>query len=277
MIFSTFAASSNEPHISLAAEEIFKLGPLTVTNALILGVFGIIVTVGLLVYVASMLKRGRRNFFVGLVQWAFEGFYNQAEEIIGDKATARKIFPLAITMFFVIVVTYWLSVIPGVGTITWNGIPVFRALPADLNFTFALAIITVVASQIYAIQKHGFFGNIGRYAKNPFKDPVGAFEGVLEFIGEFSRLVALSFRLFGNAFAGEVLLLLIAILSGYFAAVVLPFFMAFELFIGFIQAYVFFVLTLIFTSLALQTHGHDDSHDHSPVPPKTKKADASAS
>jgi F-type H+-transporting ATPase subunit a len=109
--------------------------------------------------------------------------------------------------------------------------PLFRALPADLNFTFALAIITIIASQIYAVRKHGFFGNIGRYLKNPIKDPIGAFEGILEFVGvSFSRLVALSFRLFGNAFAGEVLLLLIAVLTSYFASVVLPFFMAFELF-----------------------------------------------
>lgn len=260
-VITQFAAS--EPHISLAAEEIFKLGPVSITNSVILGLVGIIATVGLLFYVASMLKRGKRNFFVGLVQWAFEGFYTQAEDIIGDKQTARRIFPLAITMFFVVVVTYWLSVLPGVGAITYNGTPLFRALPADLNFTFALAIITIVASQVYAIRKHGFLGNIGRYLKNPIKDPIGAFEGILEFVGEFSRLVALSFRLFGNAFAGEVLLLLIAMLTGLFAAAVLPFFMAFELFIGFIQAYVFFVLTLIFTSLAIATHGHSDS-DHSP-------------
>lgn len=260
-----FAAA--EPHISLAAEEIFKLGPVSITNSIILGAIGIVVTVALLFYAAAMLRRGRRNFFVGLVQWAFEGFYSQAEDIIGDKQTARRIFPLAITMFFVILVTYWLSVLPGVGAITVNGTPLFRALPADLNFTFALAIITIVASQVYAIRKHGFFGNIGRYLKNPIKDPIGAFEGILEFIGEFSRLVALSFRLFGNAFAGEVLLLLIAVLTSYAASVVLPFFMAFELFIGFIQAYVFFVLTLIFTSLALATHG-DHSSDHSPADAK---------
>lgn len=262
-----FAAS--EPHISLAAEEIFSLGPVSITNSIVLGLVGIVVTVALLFYVAAQLKRGKRNFFTGLVQWAFEGFYGQAEEIIGDKQTARRIFPLAITMFFVILVTYWLSVLPGVGSITWNGTPLFRALPADLNFTFALAIITIVASQVYAVRKHGFFGNIGRYLKNPLKDPIGAFEGILEFVGEFSRLVALSFRLFGNAFAGEVLLLLIAVLTSYFAGVVLPFFMAFELFIGFIQAYVFFVLTLIFTSLALATHGDHSSDHSSPAHKKT--------
>lgn len=267
-IFTQFAAT--EPHISLAAEEIFRIGSVRITNSIILGAIGTVVTIALLFYVASQLKRGKRNFLVSLVQWAFEGFLGQAEEIIGDKRTARRIFPLAITMFFLIIVTYWLSVLPGVGSISVNGAPLFRALPADLNFTFALAIITIVASQVYAVRKHGFFGNIGRYVKNPIKDPIGAFEGVLELVGEFSRLVALSFRLFGNAFAGEVLLLLIALLTGYFSAAVLPFFMIFELFIGFIQAYVFFVLTLIFTSLALASHGHDES-DHS-HPDTLKKA-----
>ncbi len=269
----TVPFASTGPHISLAAEEVFKLGPITITNSLILGGAGVLATILILLYVANKLKNGQRNFFVGVVQWAFEGFYAQAEDIIGDRATARRIFPLAITMFFVIIVTYWLSVLPGVGAITYNGVPIFRALPADLNFTFALAIITIVASQVYAIRKHGFFGNVGRYLKNPIKDPIGAFEGILEFVGEFSRLVALSFRLFGNAFAGEVLLLLIALLTSYFAFAVLPFFMAFELFIGFIQAYVFFVLTLIFTSLALQTHGHADDHSPSAAPKRAASDD----
>lgn len=256
-----FAAA--ELHISLAAEELFKLGPVSITNAIVLGVIGIAITLAILFRAAHNLKAGKKSFVTSLVQWAFEGFLKQAEEVIGDKATARRIYPLAITIFFVVLITYWLSVLPGVGTITYNGIPVFRALPADLNFTFALAIITLVTTQIYAIRKHGAFGNIGRYFKNPFKDPISAFEGLLEFVGEFSRTIALSFRLFGNAFAGEVLLLLIAVLTSYFAVAALPFFMAFELFIGFIQAYVFFVLTLIFTSLGLVTHGGHDESDHS--------------
>ena len=254
-------------HISLAAEPVFHIGSFAVTNSLILGIFGVVILLAIMFYVAGKVKRGKYNRFVGLVQWTFEGFLKSAEDIIGDKVLARKIFPIAMTIFFTVLITYWASILPGVGSLTWNGVPLFRGLPADLNFTFALAIITIVASQVYAIQRHGFCGNIGRYVKNPIKDPIGAFEGVLELIGEFSRLVALSLRLFGNAFAGEVLLLVIAVLTSYAASVVLPFFMVFELFIGFIQAYVFFVLTLIFTSLAVATHGNHDEHtsslDHS--------------
>lgn len=261
-MITLFAAS--DIHVSLAAEELFRVGPISITNAVVLGSVGVALTIWLLWFAARTVRRGKKNFLTSLVQWAFEGFLKQAEEIIGDKQTARRIYPLAITMFFVVLVTYWLSVLPGVGAITWNGVPALRSLSADLNFTFALAIITLITTQVYAIRVHGVFGNLGRYFKNPFKDPVSAFEGVLELIGEVSRTVALSFRLFGNAFAGEVLLLLIAVLASYLSPIVLPFFMAFELFIGFIQAYVFFVLTLIFTSLGLATHGdHHSPSDHS--------------
>jgi F-type H+-transporting ATPase subunit a len=163
-----------------------------------------------------------------------------------------------------VLATYWCSVLPGVGAITVGDKELFRSLPTDLNFTFAIAIITIVTAQIYAIKYHGFFGNAGRYLVNPLKNPIGWFEGLLELIGEFSRLIALSLRLFGNAFAGEVLLMIVAILSGWFASLSLPFVMIFELFIGFIQAYVFFMLTLIFTSLAVASHG-DTPDTHSPA------------
>src|SRR5690606_10105129 len=123
-------------------------------------------------------------------------------------------------------------------SIKFNGIPVLRSATADLNFTLGLALITIVTVQIYAVKYLGSLGNASRYFRNPFKDPIGSFEGILELVGEVSRATALALRLFGNAFAGEILLIVIAVLTSYFAAVILPFFLAFELFIGFIQAYV---------------------------------------
>ncbi len=258
-------------HISLAAETLFKIGSFHVTNAVFMGVMGLIVFLWIFIYTAQMIKKGRYNRFVGLVQWAFEGMLGSIDTVIPDKVLARKIAPLALTIFFFVLISYWISVIPGVGSITYNGVPVLRSLAADMNFTFAIAIIVMIMVQIYAIARHGFFGNIGRYIRNPIKDPIGAFEGFLELIGEVSRGSALSLRLFGNAFAGEILLLIIAALTSYFATVTLPFFMAFELFIGFIQAYVFYVLTLIFTALAVDIHGghkanaeHSHHPDHSP-------------
>lgn len=260
-LLSQFAIA--EFHVSLPAKHIFVLWGMPITNTMLLGVFGVAVMLLTFWYVVRKIKAGKYNRFIGLMQWTFEGFYNTCYDIVPDKKVARSIAPLALGVFFTVLFTYWVSILPGVGeSIKFGEAPLLRGLPTDLNFTSALAIISIVAAQVYAIKVHGFFGNAGRYIRHPFKDPLGAFEGFLEIIGEFSRLVALSFRLFGNAFAGEVLLMIIAIMSGYLAGLSLPFFFAFELFIGFIQAYVFYMLTLIFTSLAVMSHG-DHGSDHS--------------
>jgi F-type H+-transporting ATPase subunit a len=256
--------SALDLHISIASEKLFTLGGISVTNAMITGVVGLILTLSVLFYVAIMLRLKRYNRFIGLVQWVFEGLFKSVNDIIPDKVLARKIAPLSITIFFVVLFNYWLSVIPGLDSIKYNGVPVIRSMTADLNFTLALALITIVTAQMYAIKYLTALGNAKRYFRNPIKDPIGAFEGILELVGEVSRGTALALRLFGNAFAGEVLLIVISLLTSYFASITLPFFMAFELFIGFIQAYVFFSLSLIFTSLAVTPH-EEPTPDHSPT------------
>ncbi len=272
MLSTNTLLAASELHISISADPLFHVFGFPITNGLVTGFIGSFMTVLVLWYVAGRVKKGKYNRFVGLVQWVFEGLLSQINDIIPNKNIARKITPLAVTIFFVVLINYWLSIVPGLDSIKWNDVPVLRSMTADLNFTLGLAIITMVTVQIYAVRYLGVMENAKRYFRNPFKDPVGAFEGILEFIGEFSRGVALALRLFGNAFAGEALLIVIAVLTSYFSAVALPFFLGFELFIGFIQAYVFFVLTLIFTALAVEHHGPETpAHSPHPVPNTRKK------
>ena len=247
-----------ELHIDIKTAPLFHIGGFAVTNSMLTGTLSLAIFLAIFGYVAYKVKHGQYNRFVGLVQWAFEGMYGQIESVIPDRATAKRIAPLALTIFFYVLVSYWMSVLPGLDSIKWNGQPILRSIAADMNFTFALALISLVITQLYAVRALGGVGNLKRYFHNPIKDPIGSFEGILELIGEVSRYSALSLRLFGNAFAGEVLLLIMSVLTGYFAALTLPVFMAFELFIGFIQAYVFFILTIIFTSLATSHGAHDD-------------------
>ncbi len=273
MIQLTQFAAENSPHVSLAAEEIFNLGGVSITNAIILGIFGYILLISLFVRTAYVVKnKKKRGFLIKLIIWAYEGLHGTVENVIGDKETARKLAPLPITLFFFIVIQYYLGILPFVGPITIDGTPLFRGFAADLNTTFGLAVITLVTMQIYAIKAHGFLGNIKRFVKNPIKDPAGAFEGILEIIADFSRTVALSLRLFGNVFAGEVLLLMVAFLTSYFSVAALPPFYIFELFIGGVQAYIFFMLTTVFISLGLVSHDTHDEHstDHSPSPKTTQ-------
>ena len=252
-----------ELHIDIKTAPLFHIGGFAVTNAMLTGTLSLMLFIGIFLYVAYKVRKGEYNKFVGLVQWAFEGMLGQIYDVIPDQKVARRIAPLALTIFFYVLLSYWMSILPGLDSIKYHGEPVLRSIAADLNFTFALAFISMIATQLYAVRAHGGIGNIKRYIRNPLKDPIGAFEGLLELVGEISRYSALSLRLFGNCFAGEVLLLIMSVLTSYFAAVTLPVFMAFELFIGFIQAYVFFILTVIFTSLAVESHG---SHpDHSPA------------
>ena len=117
MNFGLFAASTNDIHISIAAEPVFYIGSFPVTNGLLTGVVGSLLAVWILWFVANRVRRGKYNRFVGLVQWVFEGLLKQIDDVIPDKKLARKITPLAITIFFVVLINYWLSVLPGLDSI----------------------------------------------------------------------------------------------------------------------------------------------------------------
>lgn len=271
MIQLTQFASESAPHVSLAAETIITIGGIGITNAILLGVLGYVLLITMLVHAAYVVKKHKkRNMLDKIVIWGYETLYNTVQDVVGDKKIARTLAPLPITLFFFIITQYYLGILPFVGPITYNGVPLFRGYAADLNTTFGLAILMLVTAQIYAIKVHGFFGNVKRYIRNPIKDPTGAFEGALEIIAEFSRTVALSLRLFGNVFAGEVLLVMVAFLTQYFSVAALPPFYIFELFIGAIQAYIFFMLTTVFISLGLASHGDHAESDHSAHSPADK-------
>ncbi|HSX28869.1 MAG TPA: F0F1 ATP synthase subunit A [Candidatus Saccharimonadales bacterium] len=256
MSTSYFAAAG--PHVSIAPEAIFHVGSVPITNSMLLGAVGYTLIIFILVSTLVAVKRGSRNLAMHAVLWMFETMYETVVEVTGSVQKAKRLAPLAITLFFLIVFNNWLGLVPGVGSITYHGEPLFRGLAADMNFTFALAIISMLTVQVYAIRQHGLFGNLRRYIHNPLKDPAHAFEGMLEFLAEFSRGTALSMRLFGNVFGGEVLLGVISYITSYGAPLALPVFMVLELFVGAVQAYVFFMLTVVFISLG--SSGHDEDH-----------------
>ncbi len=263
-MLSNFAAAG--PHISVKAQEVLNIGGVSITNSHMLGVLGLAVLLWLLFRTRAVaLGRKKADFATRLVTWVIDGLYNTVEQVIPDKKWARRVAPLTITIFFFVISQYWMGLLPFVGPITIDehGTPLFRGGVADLNMTFALAIITIIGAQLYAIKYMGVKGNLGRYLFNPFKHgPIMTFVGILEIVAEASRLLGLSFRLFGNVLAGEVLLIMIAYLTQYIAPVALQPFYIFELFIGGIQAYIFFMLSTVFMSLGLSHHGDAHESEH---------------
>lgn len=136
-------------------------------------------------------------------------------------------------------------------------VPFFRGASTDLNTTLAIAIFAMVSVQFWGFRTLGFSGYAGKFIFNPIKDPIGAFVGFLELIGEGIKVISFTFRLFGNMFAGEILLIAMGFLLPLIG--IIPF-LGLELFVGVIQAAIFSVLTLIFGSLAIIAHEHGD-HD----------------
>ena len=258
-MFDIVAAEAG-PSISISPEVLWQWGPIAISNSQVLGLIGTAVVSWLLVSTALAARRGKRmNRLQGLVMMLFEMLYKTTVDVIGDREIAKKVLPLGVTIVFFFGINNWFGLLPGVGAVTYNGHELFRGVAADLNTTFAIAIISIITAQVWAIKKRGFFGNAGRYFINPFKSPIHSFIGILEVMAEVSRTVALAFRIFGNVLGGEVLLAVIGFLTGYAGGVILPVFYCLELFVGAIQAYVFFMLTIAFISLALpaegETHG----------------------
>jgi F-type H+-transporting ATPase subunit a len=134
-------------------------------------------------------------------------------------------------------------------------VPFIRSASADLNVSAALAIISVITVQFTGIAALGFFKYAGKFFISPFSKPygIGTFVGILELIGEIAKLISYSFRLFGNIFAGEVLLAVMLMLVPYLVPI--PF-LALEIFVGFIQALVFSMLTLVFLKMAVTEAAH---------------------
>jgi F-type H+-transporting ATPase subunit a len=235
--------------IRLAAEPIAQLGPIAITNSLLaswlaIGVIGLIL-------VWSARTKAMRSAMEALV----ELLLSTIEGVVDDQKRAKEFLPLLGTFFVFIIINNWLGLLPGFGTILINhegaSVPLLRGGNADLNATVALAVISVVATQYYGMKHLGLLSHWKKYFN--FKSPIMAVVGILELFSEFSKIVSFSFRLFGNIFAGEVLLIVIAFLVP--VVVPLPFF-GLEIFVGLIQAVVFMMLTLVFLTIATSNEEH---------------------
>ncbi|MES2994855.1 MAG: F0F1 ATP synthase subunit A [Patescibacteria group bacterium] len=256
------AAESSEGaiHVVLKAEEIFNVGGFPITNSLLLTW----ITMAVLIVFALSFRRKLAMIPGKLqagVEWAFEGVLNYMAETLESMELARRFFPLIATIFLFVLVANELAFLPGVGTSLGldNGhgglTPLFRAPAADLNFTLALAIISFLTIEITGVLTLGLLKYGGKFVN--FRSPVDFAVGLIELVSNLGRLISFSFRLFGNIFAGEVMILVAAFFLPYFLPVPL---MAFEVFVGFIQAVVFAMLTLFFIKLAVMEPHGETSH-----------------
>jgi F-type H+-transporting ATPase subunit a len=294
-----------ELHIAVAPETLWHLEipgtgfGFNVTNSFVtmLLVMGFLILVGTWIARSAVLVPGRLQSVAEIV---IEFLLNLVETTAG-KQFGRRIFPLIGGLFIFIIVSNYSGLLPGVGTIgIWHEeaaksaklaasgaaavggeadghpslVPLFRPPSADLNMTLAMAFLSYVSFQVLGIRAHGVWGRIKHMANPPLLAPILL---PIEVISEFSRIVSLAFRLFGNIFAGEALLTVMygianAIKVSVVGLLIPVVFLYLEVLFGFIQALVFALLTLIYITLAAaESHdGHGGRHGHerasAPVP-----------
>lgn len=251
----------------LAAEIIFQIGSFPVTNTMI---NALIVSVSLIVIALLVRTRitavpsGLQNVVETLLDFLLSTF----DQVTKDRKKSIRFLPLVGTLFIFILFSNLLGVFPGIGSIgrylevhgEIEFLPVFRPANTDLNMTLAMALLAVISSHIFGIVAIGFVKYADKFIKLPtlwrslrkggvsiMVAVIECFVGLIEIIGEIAKMVSLSLRLFGNVFAGEVLLTVMASLVAF--AVPLPFLLL-ETLVGVIQATVFSMLTLVYLTMA---------------------------
>lgn len=232
--------------ISLKAEELISIGGFHMTNSLLLALLAFLVLAIFSIVFKNKIKM-IPGLIQGMVEMIVEGLLGLMASVLGSKEVAEKHLPLIATIFIFVLTSNWLGLLPGVGSFILHEehgvVPLLRAPSADLNFTLALAVMAVFVTNFFGIITLGIFTHFKKFIN--FSSPINFFVGILESISEVARVISFSFRLFGNIFAGEVLLMVMFFLLPYIIPV--PF-LFMELFVGAIQAFIFAMLTLVFLS-----------------------------
>jgi len=263
---------------TIYAEPIANFGPFTITNSLLSGWVVVLLLIALGYFLRKSLKevpKGFQNIFEILI----EGTLNIADQVTGDRKLTLKLFPIVITVFIFVLANNWFGILPGVGSLgqiqIHNGerffVPLFRGANADINTTLALSILSVIGANVFGIISIGVWKTFNKFINiqvlsrvfTDFKKdptiiivaPITFFVGLIEIVGEIAKIASLSFRLFGNVFAGEVLLASMSALVSI--GIPIPF-LFLELFVGAIQAFIFAMLTLVYFTIA--SYDHDEEH-----------------
>lgn len=238
-------------NISLAPQALFHIGSWPVTNTFFwFFLLWLFLVIGAIIFKANLkMVPGKMQ---NLIEMLVSGAYDFTESIIGPGKKAKRVFPLIATMFFFVLIANLLTFIPGQAAFTLETaggtVPLFRAIIADYGLVFMMTIVVVLLFQIIAIAVSGPLAYLGRFFN--FRSPLKLFLGIMDLIGEIAKVVSLSFRLFGNIFAGEVLGAVMLFLAPFFLP--LPF-QFLGLLTAVVQAFVFSVLTLVFISMASET------------------------
>jgi F-type H+-transporting ATPase subunit a len=249
LINTAYAAEEAGIHVALKPYIVGELFGVPITATLITTWL----TMFLLVILAVVISRNLKtipNKLQSVAELVVGGVYDYMSDVLESRTLAMKYFPVVMTIFLFVLSLNWVGLLPGVTSVGLNHdghfTPLLYPANTDLNITIAFAVVAFLTIEMAGVVALGTFKYIGKFIN--FHSPLAFIIGLIELISEVARLVSFSFRLFGNIFAGKTLLVVVMFFVPYIAPMPLY---AFEMFVGFIQAFVFAVLTLFFIKLAV--------------------------
>jgi len=254
----------NQSLPGLKPDILFNIGGFPVTNTMTLTwlIVGLVIIFGILLKKSLVIKaKSKLQLIIELIVEAIIGMLDQ---ITQNREKSKKILPIIGSVFLFFIAANLITLIPGLTSIIFNNKPLFRVPTTDLNLTLALAVLMIGLTQIVSIKSKGILNHIGEYIQVKkvylgFRKSIGegmiAFinfiMGFLDIIGEFAKVISLSLRLFGNMFAGEVLMVVMMSFSAFVAPTIL---IAQTLLIGLLQAMVFSILGAVYLNLAFDNN-----------------------
>ena len=259
-----------EIHIpTLAPEVIGHIGSVGITNTMVnvwIAMF-IFLILGIFIRRSVKLSPGKLQ---NAGEFILEGVLGYFDQVTGNRKKTMRFLPIVGSIFFFILLSNWLGLLPGTGSIKVGHNFLLRPANSDLNLTVAMALSSVLISHLFGFVSVGFFTHIGKFIqikgviKSIPKGPIAIFTaliqfmvGLIEIVSEIAKVLSLSLRLFGNVFAGEVL---ISVISALIAILIPTPFMLLELLVGLIQAAVFTMLTLVYLTIASEQPHESEEH-----------------
>ncbi len=249
------------PSVHVAPAGVINLGGLVITNSILYGWICTAVFTALLILVARRLTVKPKGGIIQYIEAGAEFITGLVVNTFDDKERGRKYVPFFVTLFFFLLLSNWLGLLPGVGEAFHVGdTPLLRPFTADLNGTLAVGIITMAVVYAASIRESGGFIRYMRhfFVGNPL-NPLYLVIGLLEMITDLTRVLSLSLRLFLNVTIGEIIIAVFSYLGHVAAPLAAMPFTLVELFVGALQAYIFTVLSLMYLAIAVN-HAHQPGH-----------------
>lgn len=255
--------ATSGPSVHITPTVVFTIGNFNITNSMLYGAISGLLTMIILVYIAKRMTLRPKGGVTQIVEVGTDFITNLLESSLESREKAVKYAPYFVTVFWFVLFSNWLGLMPIVGEAFTTGgeAPLFRPFTGDLNGTLAIATITIIMVQYFSIKETGVKKHVRHYFNGSLKNPLTLFLGIFEMFSELTRIFSLALRLFLNVTIGEIIIAVFAYLGSVAAPITALPFTILEFLVGALQAYIFVMLAIMYLAVAVKHADHEAHED----------------